>query len=195
MTYITTNATVSADIDFVQQGTSTYSRAFTNLQGSIGYSVGITGGSGDGLRQTDSIYNLAGHIIPSGETRQYDLRSLTQEPFGASYTITLTGLKAIVIRNHNTGLNEFLLLKATGTNAFTNLFRGVPDDGAGSGNIRIEPGGAYLYSNPYYGLPVTSTNRNLYLTNLGSGAAYGSHAFYNTGIAISIVAAGTSGVG
>ena len=185
MSYITTTATVSADIDFVQQGTSTYSRAFTNLQGSIGYSVGITGGSGSADRQTDSIYNLAGYVVPSGETREYDFRSLTQEAFGATYTIALTGLKAMVIRNHNTGVGEILNLKATGL-GFSGLFHGQ------SGNVRIEPGGVYTYTNPYFGLQVPENQSKIQITNIGSGSGAQN---YNTGIAVSIVAAGTSGTG
>ena len=187
--YITTNCTVSADIDFVQQGTSTYSRAFTNLQGSIGYSVGITGGSGGGDRQADSIYNIAGYVIPSGETREYNFTSLAQEAFGSSYTIAYTGLKSMVIRNHNTGVGEVLHLKATGVSGFSGLFHN------GSGDTRIEPGGVYLYTNPYFGIAVPSSGANtLYVTNVGSGAASPS-LNYNTGIAISIIAAGTSGTG
>jgi len=185
MTYITTTATVSADIDFVQQGTSTYSRAFTNLQGSIGYSVGLIGGSGSGDREIDCIYNLAGYVIPSGETREYNFRSLSQGAFGASYTIALTGMKAMIIRNHNTGIREILHLKATGL-GFSGLFHGE------SGNVRIEPGGAYSYTNPYFGLAVPVNESKLQITNVGSGSGAQN---YNTGIAVSIVAAGTSGLG
>lgn len=185
MTYITTTATVSSDIDFVQQGTSEYSRAFTNLQGSIGYSVGMVGGSGSGYREIDCIYNLGGYIVPSGETREYDFRSLTQEAFGAYYTIAMTGLKAMVIRNNNTGINEILHLKATGL-GFSGLFHGD------SGNVRIEPGGVYSYTNPYFGVAVPDNKSKLQITNVGSGSG-AQH--YNTGISVSIVAVGISGTG
>jgi hypothetical protein len=185
MTYITTTATVSSDIDFVQQGTSEYSRAFTNLQGSVGYSIGMVGGSGAGYRQIDCIYNLGGYVVPSGETREYDFRALYQEAFGSSYTISLTGLKAMIIRNNNTGINEILHLKATGL-GFSGLFHGD------SGNVRIEPGGVYAYTNPYFGVAVSDNESKLQITNVGSGSGAEN---YNTGISISIVAAGTSGTG
>lgn len=190
MTYITTTATVKADIDFLQQASSTYSAAFTNLQGSIGYSVGMTGGSGESVLQSDCIYNLAGYVISSGGTREYDFRSLSQDAFGSDYTMAMTGLKALVIRNHNTGVNEILHLKATGLNGFSGLFHGE------SGNLRIEPGSVYMYTNPYFGINVSANESKLQITNVGSGGTGdGSTWTGNTGIAISIVAAGTSGIG
>jgi len=187
MTSTSTRATLSADIDFFQESVSTYSSSFLNLQGNAGYAVSVTGGSGWYRGQIDSVYNLNGYVIPSGETRDYNFRALSGEAFGAPYSIVMTGLKGLIIRNHNTGINEMLVLKATGTNAFTNLFHG-----SGSGNIRIEPGGMYMYTNPLYGLAIEDANKTLYITNVGSGSgAQGS----NTGIAISIVAIGTSGTG
>ena len=55
MSDINVSATVTSDIDFFQSETSTYSSAFRNLQGSIGYKVGITGGSGAGWSQADAV--------------------------------------------------------------------------------------------------------------------------------------------
>lgn len=192
---ISTSATISADIDFFQQASSVYSNSFLNLQGSLGYSIGVTGGSGFAHSQIDSIYTLNGHVVPSGETYHWDFKALSGEAFGANYSIQMTGLKAIIIRNNNTGINEVLVLKATGTDAFTNLFHS-----SGSGNLRIDPGGIYMYSNPLYGVEVSSTNKNLYVTNVGSGASYGADGLvwgappgYNTGIAISVIAVGTTG--
>lgn len=195
MTTIQTTATISADIDFFQQESSSFSNAFLNLQGNLGYSIGVTGGSGFARSQIDSVFSLNGHIIPSGKTLVEDISSLSGEVFGTNYSIPMTGLKSLIIRNHNTGVNEVLLLKATGTNGFTNMFH---NQGGGTGNVRIEPGGIYMYTNPLYGVKVTPTNKDLYITNIGSGASYGDHGAppgYNTGIAISIIAVGTTGLG
>ena len=189
MVYLTTSATIKADIDFFQQSSSTYASAYTNLQGSIGYSVGVTGGSGFGVSQTDCIYNLAGYIIPSGETREYDFRSLSQDAFGSPYNLSMTGVKAIMIYNHNTGVQEVLHLKATGL-GFSGLFHGE------SGNLRIEPGSIYTYTNPVFGIEVPENKSRLQITNVGSGGTgEGLTWTGNTGIAISIVSAGTSGTG
>ena len=111
MSDINVSATVTSDIDFFQSETSTYSSAFRNLQGSIGYKVGITGGSGAGWSQADAVYSLAGYVIASGANREYDFKSLSQDAVGSSYVVSMTGLKALVIRNHNTGTNEVLRLQ------------------------------------------------------------------------------------
>ena len=82
-----------------------------------------------------------------------------------------------------------LLVKATGTNAFTNIFHG---GSGGPEGVKIGPGGAYFYSDPYAGTPVTATNSVLNLINAGSGSGPEN---YNEGIAVSIIIAGTSGTG
>ena len=187
MTDISTTATVTSDIDFFQSESSTYSTAFRNLQGSIGYKIGITGGSGGGYSQADSVYNLAGYVVASGGVREYDFRSLSQDAVGSAYVVSMTGLKALVIRNHNTGVNEVLQLKATGL-GFSGLFHGQ------AGDARIEPQGVYMYTNPIFGLPIPSGGSWIQIHNVGSGAPTPSPN-YNTGIAISIVAVGTSGLG
>ena len=187
MTNISTSATITSDIDFFQSENSTYSTAFRNLQGGIGYKVGITGGSGAGYSQADAIYNLAGYVIPSGSVREYDFKSLPQEAVGSSYVLSMTGIKALVIRNHNTGVNEALRLRATGL-GFSGLFHGQ------AGDVRIEPQGVYMYTNPIFGLSVPSGASFIQIHNIGSGAPSPTPT-YNTGIAISIVAVGISGTG
>ena len=176
---VTTTATIKADIVFDQQQSFSQSTSNLVLQGSTDYTVSLSSGSGAEVREIDAIYNLGGSIISSGGTATYDLKSLEQPSFGTNYTISLTGLKGLVIRNHNTGITETLSLKATGTNAFTNLFNG------GSGNINIPAGGAYFYSDPFYGTAVTNSNKVLTLTSTGSG----------TGVLVSVIIAGISGTG
>jgi len=186
---VTTTATIKADIVFTQQQTYGFSASNLVLQGSTDYSVSVSSGSGAEVREIDSIFNIGGSTVPSGATGVYDLSSLAQSSFGASYSMTLTGLKALIIRNHATGVNEMLTLKATGTNAFTNLFHG---GSGGPVGVKIPPGGAYFYSDPFWGTPVTASNSVLNLINVGSGLGDEN---YNTGIAVSIIIAGTSGTG
>ena len=184
-----TTATIKADIVFSQQETYTYSSSNIILQGSTGYSTSLVSGSGSEVRQIDSIYNIGGVTIASGATGVYDLRNLKQDVFGSQYTLSLTGIKGLIITNQATGINEMLLVKATGTNAFTNIFHG---GSGGPEGVKIGPGGAYFYSDPYAGTPVTATNSVLNLINAGSGSGPEN---YNEGIAVSIIIAGTSGLG
>jgi len=186
---VTTTATIKADIVFSQQQTYAYSASNIVLQGSTDYSTSLISGSGSEVRQIDSIYNIGGLTIASGATGVYDLRNLSQDVFGSQYTLSLTGLKGLIIENRATGVNEVLLLKATGTNAFTNIFHG---GSGGPEGVKIGPGGAYFYSDPYAGTPVMATNSVLNLINAGSGSGAQN---YNTGIPVSIIIAGTSGLG
>ena len=188
-TTTTTTATIKADIVFSQQQSFGGSASNIVMQGATDYSISVSSGSGNEVREIDSIFNLGGITIASGETRSYNLNGLDQASFGANYTIALTGLKSLVIRNHSTGVNEMLTLKATGTSAFTNMFHG---GSGGPEGIKISPGGAYFYSDPYWGTPVTASNKILNLTNVGSGSGINN---YNTGIQVSIIIAGTSGTG
>jgi hypothetical protein len=91
----------------------------------------------------------------------------------------------MVIRNHNTGQFDTLTLKTTGTNAFTNLLNG---GSGGLNGIKIAPGGAYFYSDPYFGTAVATNNKIISIGNEGNGTN-------NTGIAVSIIIAGTTGLG
>jgi hypothetical protein len=186
---VTTTATIKADVVFSQQQTYGFSASNLMLQGSTDYSVSLVSGSGIEVREIDSIFNIGGLSIASGATGVYDLRSLSQSSFGTSYSVPLSGLKGLIIRNHATGVNEMLTLKATGTNAFTNLFHGGTGGPVG---VKIPPGGAYFYSDPFWGTPVTASNSVLNLINVGSGSGINN---YNTGIQVSIIIAGTSGTG
>jgi hypothetical protein len=163
-TTTTTTATIKADIVFSQQQSFGGSASNIVMQGATDYSVSVSSGSGNEVREIDSIFNLGGITIASGETRSYNLNSLDQASFGAN-------------------------LKATGTSAFTNMFHG---GSGGPEGIKISPGGAYFYSDPYWGTPVTTSNKILNLTNVGSGSGINN---YNTGIQVSIIIAGTSGTG
>ena len=185
-----TTATIKADIVFSQQQTYAYSNSNIVIQGSTDYSTSLVSGSGVQVREIDSIYNIGGLTIASGATGVFDLRNLSQSVFGSQYSLSLTGIKGLIIENRATGVNEVLLLKATGINAFTNIFHGGT---GGPEGVKIGPGGAYFYSDPYAGTPVSATNSVLNLINAGSGGSGLQN--YNTGIPVSIIIAGTSGLG
>tara|TARA_R110000824_G_scaffold15208_2_gene64126 strand:- start:476 stop:1048 length:573 start_codon:yes stop_codon:yes gene_type:complete len=184
-----TTATIKADIVFSQQQTYDYSNSNIVIQGSTDYSAPLVSGSGTEVRQIDSIYNVGGMTIASGATGVFDLRNLSQAAFSSQYSLSLTGVKGLIIENRATGVNEILLLKATGTNAFTNMFHG---GSGGPQGVKIGPGGAYFYSDPYAGTPVSAANSVLNLINAGSGSGAQN---YNTGISVAIIIAGTTGTG
>lgn len=181
---LNTTATVSADIVFQQQDTDP--KSTTNFQGSIGYSESLVSGTGVDVKQIDSVYNLQDYIIPSGGTGTFNFKDLQQSIFNTSITIPMTGLKSLVISNKNTGIAEYLLINTTGSNAFTNLFNG------GTGNVKVNAGGAFVYADPLWGSAVTASNKYLYVVN--AGKEHGNDTA-NTGIKVSVVAVGITGLG
>jgi len=179
-----TTATLSADISFKQQDLNTNST--NNFQGNVGYSVALASGTGTLPKQIDSVYNLQEYVLASGATGTFNFQSLSQNIFNGTITLPMTGIKSLIIRNHNTGTNEYLLLAATGLQGFTNLFNGE------TGNVRVHPGGAYFYTDPYNGTAVTSANKYLHVMNAGPDHG---NAAENTGIKITVVAVGITGIG
>tara|TARA_R100000995_G_C3446464_1_gene105919 strand:+ start:48 stop:617 length:570 start_codon:yes stop_codon:yes gene_type:complete len=184
-TYVNTTATVRSDIDFNQDTTYQYTDTVASFNGSLGYVIGLS--SGTGTRQIDGVYEDAGRKIGSGNSYEYNLKALQQYSFGTSYNVSLTGIKSLVIRNENTGTNEMVTLAPTGSNGFTNLLHGGT---GGPEGIKIAPGSVYQFTDTYYGTPVTANNRTLTITNVGSGSGAQN---YNTGIAISIIVVGNTG--
>ena len=184
-TYTNTTATMQSDITFNQDTTYDYTDSITNFNGSLGYTIAVS--SGTGTKQIDGVFQDAGRIIGSGEIYEYDLQSLSQYAFGSSYTVSFTGVIGLVIKNENTGVNEILTLAPTGSNGFTNLLHGGT---GGPQGIKIAPGSVYNFTDTFYGTPVSATNKRLHITNVGSGSGAQN---YNTGIAVSIIIVGNTG--
>ena len=182
-----TTATVSTDIVFQQQ--DTFSNSFDNRQGSLGYSIGLTSGTGapaasGGASTIDSVYSLADYVLSSGQTLKIDFTSLSQTVWGSSFSINMTGIKSLGVYNQSTGLGYEVLLRASGSNALTEPFNG------GSGNIYVKPDSTYIYSDPYFGIKVDSSNKFLYIFNEGGVPVSGPA---NTGVKISVIAVGVTG--
>ena len=55
---------------------------------------------------------------------------------------------------------------STSSNACTNLFNG------GSGNLLVKPYSGFTYNDPYDGFVVSTSQRYVYLDDLGSGVTY-----------------------
>jgi hypothetical protein len=156
---LNTTATISADVVFQQQETD--GNTFDNRQGSLGYSTGVT--SGTGSLKINAIYNLQTASVSSGSSYATNFFALTQDIVGGSMPMVFNNLKTIVVENlsHTTG--EDLSIRATGSNPLTEIFNGA------SGNLLIKPASTYMYSDIYTGATIDTSNKNLQVTNLGTG--------------------------
>ena len=91
---------------------------------------------------------------------------MPQETFGNSYNVAFTGVKHISIINKSETDGYDFNLRATGVDAFTNLFNG------GSGTLTMKPYSVFSNNSPNYATPVTSGNKYLFMNDSGSGASY-----------------------
>jgi hypothetical protein len=121
--------------------------------------------SGSGIGAINNIASLSG-TLNSGISTQIDLHSFDQSTIKGSQSIAFTGVKSFSVYNTSTIQGYDFEIQATGTHACTNLFNG------GSGNLIIKPYASFQYNDRFTGFPVTSTNRYLYLNDLGSGVSY-----------------------
>tara|TARA_R100001377_G_scaffold22185_1_gene11888 strand:- start:7787 stop:8353 length:567 start_codon:yes stop_codon:yes gene_type:complete len=184
---INTTATVSTDIIFQQQDTT--STSFDNRQGSLGFSLGLVSGTGALIRQIDAVYSLQEYIVASGDQLKLDFTNLSQPIWGSTFNVSFTGVKSLAIYNHNTGIGQQISIRATGANPFDEIFN------EGSGNLLIKPTSSYIYSDPNHGLLVNSSNKNLYISNTADimPPLSGTGSPYSTGIVITVVAVGVTG--
>lgn len=161
---VTTTATVSSDIVYstneikANGNTSRSESDKTNFSFAFGY--------GSGTGQINFATKVEG-ILGSGGSQVFDLTTIPKSAFGSEYNVELNTVKCIQVYNNSNNSGYDLALRATGTNAFTNLFNG------GSGNNILKPMSSYIYSDPYDGLDVASNNKLLYLEDIGgSGASF-----------------------
>jgi len=121
---------------------------------------------GTGISQVNAIIKATG-ILSSGQTTVLDLTALSRVQLGISYTVPFSGIKAIQVNNLAAASGLDINIRATGSNAFTNLFNG------GSGNLLIKPYSAFAYSDPYGSLRTSPTQKNISLRNTSnSGVSY-----------------------
>ena len=118
-----------------------------------------------GLRTITNAVAITG-ILSSGGAVQIDLYSVQQKTIGSTQNVSFTGVKNFTVYNLSTTEGYDFAVRATGTNACTNLFHG------GSGNLLVKPYSSFSYSDPYKGFTVSSSHRNVYLNDLGSGVSY-----------------------
>lgn len=161
---ITSTNTLSNDINI--SITETDGNTTKTEIDSLGYSAQLTYGTGVG--QVNGQAKITG-IIPSGNTLVIDFESITKRQFGAPYTLNFNSIKGFIFYNEGTGINDFVNIIATGSNALTGIFNG------GSGNMIIKPYGTYSYFDYYGDLKSASNHRYLYVRNrspLSGGLEY-----------------------
>jgi|TARA_R100001163_G_scaffold62826_1_gene54012 hypothetical protein len=169
---INTTAKLSVDTTYNQKDSS--SSVSDSRTGSLGYSASLT--SGTGSLQVDAVFNLDTEPITSGSELSLNLASLSQPMLGATLNVSFNNVKSLAIRNTSTTIGEDISVRATGSDAFTAPFNG------GSGNLLVKPAASYIYSDPYTGATVDSSNKNFQITNEGTGT-----------ININVVAVGVTG--
>ena len=143
--------------------TETQSGTIRSENESVTASRAYTYGSGD--FEIDAAVKTTG-VLPSGGASIFDLTAMTNTAFGITSTVAFSGVKTVTVFNTSTVKGRDINIRATGSNAFTNLFNG------GSGNLLIKPYSSFTYNNPYE-LQTSSTQKNISLFDVsGSGATY-----------------------
>jgi hypothetical protein len=143
--------------------TETESSTIRSENEAVTASRAYTYGSGD--FEIDAAIKSTG-VLPSGGSVVLNLNAMTNTSFGITSTVAFSGIKTVTVYNRSTVKNRDISIRATGSNAFTNLFNG------GSGNLLIKPYSSFTYNDPYK-LSVSSTQKNISLFDVsGSGATY-----------------------
>ena len=160
----TTIATVSSDVAYTTTEIKTNGQTSRSESDKTNFSFAFGYGSGTGN------INFATKVegtLSSGSSQIFDLTAIPKSSFGSSYDVELNDLKTIQVYNSSSISGYDISLRATGANAFTNLFNG------GTGNNIVKPMSSYQYSDPYDGLDVNASNKYLYIHDQGgSGASF-----------------------
>ena len=158
---LTISSSVSVTANFSL--TETDSGESISLSDSRSSSTSYTYGSGN--NQITNAVSVTGQLS-SGGFVSIDLYSLSQTTFGSTQSIQFTGIKHFNVFNTSTTAGYDFFVRATGTNACTNLFNG------GTGNLIVKPYSSFCYNDPYSGFVVSTGQRYIHLNDGGSGVAY-----------------------
>lgn len=128
---------------------------------SLTYSKSVPTGSAGTPTNYFSDYAKSTGTLAAGANLEIDLSGIEHQTLaGPTVTRIFSHVNNFVFENTNaTGVSDILIVGATGTNAFTNMFNG------GSGSVRVSPYASFTYTD-YYGIPVTHDNRMLGIRNI-----------------------------
>jgi hypothetical protein len=156
---VTASSLVKTSFNFTETESSTIRSENEAITANRAY----TYGSGD--FQIDAAIKNTG-VLPSGGSVVIDVTAMANTSFGITSTVAFSGIKTVTVYNTSTVKNRDINIRATGSNAFTNIFNG------GSGNLLIKPYSSFTYNDPYK-LATSSTQKNISLFDVsGSGATY-----------------------
>lgn len=156
---ISSSKTASLNFSLTETGGNESITLTDSMSSSISYSYG------SGNNQITNAASLTG-VLSSGGSVAIDLYSFPQTTFNTTQNIQFTGIKNFTVQNDSTIEGYDFTIQATGSNSCTNLFNG------GSGNLVVKPYSSFSYNDPYSGFVSSSSQRYIYLNDLGSGVSY-----------------------
>lgn len=171
-------ASFSSDISY--NNTQTNGNQTDRETASNGFGFSMVSGTGVSAAPGNFFDTYAKYtgVLQSGDTLQLDFSGLTHELINDSTeSRVFSHINGFTFVNNGTGSGDILLVRATGTNAFTNILNGE------TGNLKINPYGTFQYIDYFGATKVTGSNRLLHIVNTGSV----------TGISYSYMAVGYTG--
>lgn len=126
------------------------------------YVFNRTWNSGVNNEQINNLFHEV-RTLTSGGIQAYDITNLTRTIFSGSFSQGFSSVRCVFIENISSGTGANIVVAATGSNGWTNGFNG------GSGGNVVAAKSPFIIANYITGFAVTTTNRFLYLNDLGSG--------------------------
>ena len=160
----TKKVTFASDITYAESTVGLFS---TSESARIGFGYTFNSGTGDTNTDISNFFDSYAKytgIVESGGISTLNFSGLTHELIdGSTESRSFLHINGFIISNNDTvDSGNILLIRATGTDAFTNLFNGE------SGNLRINPYGTFQYLDYYGATKVTGSNRLVHIVNTGS---------------------------
>jgi hypothetical protein len=122
-------------------------------------------GDGDGTDQAQAIWHVEDQMLASGDSTMLDLAALPQPLFGGTLTLSLVGVRAILIVNKGTG-DGFLLVGGAAADPW------YAPLGAADDRVKVMPGGALLLAAPRDGWAVEPNQARLLIAASGGNVTY-----------------------
>ncbi len=123
----------------------------------------LSQGNGDG--QAEAVWHVDEQVLPAGTSVALDLSALEREILGDTNTVTLLGVKALLLTSDAASAGD-LVVGGAAVNAWY-----APFAAATAGAI-LPPGGSLLLGNPQAGWPVDAGDRILQLAAVGGDVTY-----------------------
>ena len=158
---VTRSSTFSSFVNFTQL--TTYGDQTQTENYYLDVENSIPTGTGGVTKNYFNGYAKSTGVLASGATMTIDFSGVSHQAItGGDVTRSFSHINSFYLEpTSSTGVNDTFIVKATGTDAFTNLFYG------GSGGPSGYPVRSYVPFNyvDYYGTSVSSTNRLITIYN------------------------------